>query len=569
MAKKSKRTNKLNVSKKNIKKRKKRKTYKAKNMRGGVGKHRRRRGDTQRQREKEQLQLAIAMSESLQEDKIRKQVEADEKYAHFLEGTQTETLPRPEPEPEPVTLRSHQAKALPHLSLSDKNMLEESYIYYSKGGTIGYLIAGNAGKVGGGLRRGDHNNPKWEIRCKNKKQIAPQEEGSFINFYCATTNKKGDHGAHFLNQMETADEKWGMIDLSDTGVGVKTKQSVDYTKGINFKYKYERCVYVGELCGYSQKGISKTLKGWDENKLFTCEVFITAGPQARNPDTEFRWGRLYPTQSMKRTYDDKANKDVDYLINCITAAYVGSLREMDSKGVTVAIVPGLSTGVYAPPSKQNLIITNIPQIIRGAIKEASPFENVKKVIYCHPGNPGATKTPRATKTSRATKASRATKTSRAKGATRATREADVPRQIMAKLNKFKGKYSETHGDALNEIKEDGQKQTCWSWWIWPISNRDAGGKSKIRKEWSLSEEECKHFILEPGLGDKWLEIMEELLKKLESDITLLYLTGNNPRDEEVVKQSCSFFRHCAFGLDDSIDIVKRVFDVSNNILSKV
>jgi hypothetical protein len=31
--------------------------------------------------------------------------------------------------------------------------------------------------------------------------------------------------------------------------------------------------------------------------------------------------------------------------------------------------------------------------------------------------------------------------------------------------------------------------------------------------------------------------MEELLKKLNSGSTLFYLTGNNHRDEEVVKQS--------------------------------
>jgi uncharacterized protein (DUF1810 family) len=306
--------------------------------------------------------------------------------------------------------------------------------------------------------------------------------------------------------------------------------------------------------GYSQKGIGRTLEDWDTSKSFPCKVFITAGPQARNPGTkdnprgEFRRGPLSDTQSMKRTYDAQANIDNDYLINSIRSAYIGSLREMDSQDVTVAIVPGLSTGVYAPPSKQEFIKRAIPQIIDEAIT-AVPLTNIKKVIYCHPDN------------------------NKLKMATRATRETgstDVPRKIMAKLTKFKKKYAspkDGYNTAFGEI-EKGRKKSCWSWWIWPVSKRDAGDKSEIRKEWSLSEEECKYFILDPELGNKWAEIMEELLKKLNSGSTLLYLTGNNPRDEEVVKQSCSFFKHCASKLDNQHPIVQRVLNVSNNILSK-
>ena len=79
----------------------------------------------------------------------------------------------------------------------------------------------------------------------------------------------------------------------------------------------------------------------------------------------------------------------------------------------------------------------------------------------------------------------------------------------------------------------------------------------------MSEDECKHFILDPELGDKWLEIMEALLEKLKSGIMLEDLVGG---DTWVVKQSCNLFRKCAFELDNSIDIVKKIFDVSNNIL---
>ena len=232
-------------------------------------------------------------------------------------------------------------------------------------------------------RRAPNADPRWNIDCRDKKRgELPQEEGSFINFCCATRGHNRGKDKYFFDRMKAADRVWGMIDL--TGKKHLTKQGVDYTKGDNFTFKYERCVYVGDLYGYSQKGFKSNLEEWDENKSSPCKVFITAGPQARNPDTEFRSPKS-STSTMRRTYDHNANIDDDYLINSIRAAYIGSLREMDSQDVTVAIVPGLSTGVYAPPSKQDFIKRAIPQIIAEAIGTVSP-KNIKKVIYCHPDN---------------------------------------------------------------------------------------------------------------------------------------------------------------------------------------
>jgi uncharacterized protein (DUF1810 family) len=150
----------------------------------------------------------------------------------------------------------------------------------------------------------------------------------------------------------------------------------------------------------------------------------------------------------------------------------------------------------------------------------------------------------------------------------ATGATKISRATIDKLNKFKKKYespTDGYNTAFDEIKK-GQKKSCWSWWIWPVSRMNARDKSDKRKEWSLSEEECKYFILEPGLGDKWVEIMEVLLEKLLNGVPLLYLTKNNPIDEDVVKKSCSFFNYCASKLDTEIPIVKRVLDVSTNIL---
>ena len=152
-----------------------------------------------------------------------------------------------------------------------------------------------------------------------------------------------------------------------------------------------------------------------------------------------------------------------------------------------------------------------------------------------------------------------------------TASASPSNGIRVKLDKFKTKYaSKTEGydKAYDEIKNDGQKKSCWSWWIWPVSVMDARGKSLKRGKWSLSNEECKFFILEPGLGDKWVGIMEALYEKLLDRHTLLSLT-NNIIDADVVKKSCALFRLCAGELDHSNDIVKRVLSVSNNILEIV
>jgi hypothetical protein len=122
------------------------------------------------------------------------------------------------------------------LFLYNGNMLEVSYEQHNSREIVGYLIAGNAGKVGGGLRnQGD--TPGWSINCDNKCQSSqPQEEGSFTNFCCATRYFTGSD-VYFFDRMKAADRLWGMIDLSYTGVDFKTKQGVDYTKGTNFKFK--------------------------------------------------------------------------------------------------------------------------------------------------------------------------------------------------------------------------------------------------------------------------------------------------------------------------------------------
>ena len=70
-----------------------------------------------------------------------------------------------------------------HIRSSNRNMLCEAYEWEanpeSKYENKGYLLAGNAGKLGGGLRQ-NFNEPVWDV---GKPRDLPQEEGSLLNFF--------------------------------------------------------------------------------------------------------------------------------------------------------------------------------------------------------------------------------------------------------------------------------------------------------------------------------------------------------------------------------------------------
>eukprot|EP01046_Picozoa_sp_COSAG06_P082822 COSAG06_NODE_29800_length_550_cov_0.898004_1_plen_100_part_10 len=91
---------------------------------------------------------------------------------------------------------------------------------------------------------------------------------------------------------------------------------------------------------------------------------------------------------MRRTYDADAHDDPSYLRECIVHAFQASLSEMDRNGVTVAVVPGLSTGVYAPnKSEGKKLGGEMLSLLRRAIA-GLPLNHLQGVIYCGPGPGG-------------------------------------------------------------------------------------------------------------------------------------------------------------------------------------
>ena len=134
---------------------------------------------------------------------------------------------------------------------------------------------------------------------------------------------------------------WGL--KNPGGSDVKTWQGVDYKTGKDAKFKYNRAVSIPGYGLYQAKGCA-----WDTLKpKFNALFVFTCGPN--NADCS----RKMPSSSMRRTYDRAAN-NWDYFTLGIVYALVAMFDEMIRHGVKVAIIPGLSTGLYAGNHKHRI-----------------------------------------------------------------------------------------------------------------------------------------------------------------------------------------------------------------------
>jgi hypothetical protein len=120
---------------------------------------------------------------------------------------------------------------------------------------------------------------------------------------------------------------------------------VDYTRhgklGPN-PSKYRHAVSIAHGKGYYQE----RGKSWDTSRYYDNAVYVvTAGPNVADCS---RKGR---TSSMRRTCDPDALVR-RYFVDAIVFALVAMLDEMIACDVRVAIVPGLSTGLYSGPHRE-------------------------------------------------------------------------------------------------------------------------------------------------------------------------------------------------------------------------
>ena len=117
---------------------------------------------------------------------------------------------------------------------------------------------------------------------------------------------------------------------------------------------------------------------WDASRRYEAVAVITAGPN--NGAT----GR-YRSSSMTRTVDPFA-RNYTYFRRSIVFALVAMLDKMIEQDVTIAVVPGLSTGLYAGGHKERV---NSPGEFMRIIDEALNHGGVDRrsrfqtVCYAH------------------------------------------------------------------------------------------------------------------------------------------------------------------------------------------
>eukprot|EP01046_Picozoa_sp_COSAG06_P083863 COSAG06_NODE_30727_length_533_cov_1.292627_1_plen_126_part_10 len=115
----------------------------------------------------------------------------------------------------------------------------------------------------------------WSVPHDPCKQEDPQEENSFRNFWHAS--KAG----HVEGLMRRQVPKWGMVKID--GTDHRTRQGVDYTtrkaqaSTDQGRFKYGRCIRIGEVDGFYQDGVKWKLQRWEEDKRFRCDLYITVG----------------------------------------------------------------------------------------------------------------------------------------------------------------------------------------------------------------------------------------------------------------------------------------------------
>ena len=120
------------------------------------------------------------------------------------------------------------------------------------------------------------------------------------------------------------------------------------------------------------------------DKSFVCDVFVTAGPNPKG-----RPGKQ--ETSMQRTVDIRAETDIKYFYDCIVNSYAASFAEMDRNQVVVAIVPAISSGVYAPKWLEistylkNLKSDYLPRAVDLAkALRRGQLTTLRNIILCHP-----------------------------------------------------------------------------------------------------------------------------------------------------------------------------------------
>lgn len=217
--------------------------------------------------------------------------------------------------------------------------------FKDSGFKVGIGIAGNAGRLWGAC--GDYKG--GVITRQIRSDHTTQEESVVSNAVFTTswtTKKRLDSIELKLNksagqEWSVEKKKWGLLN-PDTPYDHYTHQMVNYTKGNNHHFKYYKAVSADtSICFESED------KRWDPRINMPVTLVVVAGPN------NGCGGRDPATSSMTRTIDPLAT-DYTYFRSCVVSALAAMLDEMYVRGVQVALIPGVSCGIYAKEHKERI-----------------------------------------------------------------------------------------------------------------------------------------------------------------------------------------------------------------------
>ena len=191
-----------------------------------------------------------------------------------------------------------------------------------------------------------------------------QEESTVSNIHTACSQKQG---GYLLNRDGTLKVPWGL--LHPMGTDVITRQGIDYTKGVNMKYKYSRVVSLPTFA--CRQEFQET---WHKEDIFPCLAVFVAGP---NVSAKGKGRR----SSMTRTLDPAAS-DLSAFTAGVKAAVSSMLRAMIAESVQVAIVPAVSMGLYSGTHR----IEFVP-LVNDCIREIGNMAPIEEVIVSWKGPP--------------------------------------------------------------------------------------------------------------------------------------------------------------------------------------
>lgn len=273
----------------------------------------------------------------------------------------------------PVSLRDHrqtaQATPLQLEMLVDAGGLTNVGCQLHAGDAtlrIGTMIAANSGKPGGGYSavvRDARGNAIGVVRELHARHTTQEEDvvsdWLLTNAQNARVTGAADTAAH-CNSVYRASiyEKWGMTDPE--GTSHLTIQGVDYTTTRN-PLLYADAWVVDDV-RLSSKDVAGPRAEFAFSSQCQTTLFFVAGPNASARPNN-------PMSSTRRTYSTAAANDYNWFRAGIEAAVRAGLLAMAARGCDVALVVGVSTGIYAGQQHKTRIIAEFEVLVNNLLNE--------------------------------------------------------------------------------------------------------------------------------------------------------------------------------------------------------